>query len=136
MTGWTQTPNFIYDHLPDMKEAEIVSDIKCEWCGVKYSKFRKVKMPEGIIILCVRCRYLLNKKSTDQDNKLYAKSRKVRDALVTARGRFCQQCGRYMQRVHGHHLVPIRKGGDNDPSNILLLCRDCHELEHSHGVGA
>lgn len=111
-------------------------DIKCDWCGKRHSKFRKFDTPSGSIVLCVTCRQSVNQRNAEYDNKLYAKLKRVKSALVVERGPNCQQCGRYMKRVHGHHLISIRMGGNNDSSNVILLCADCHKIEHRHGVGS
>lgn len=37
----------------------------------------------------------------------------------------CQRCGRY-GRVTVHHIVPLSRGGTDDPDNLLLLCPTCH----------
>jgi len=29
-----------------------------------------------------------------------------------------------------HHVVPIRSGGTNDPSNLRTLCSRCHHVRH------
>ena len=50
-----------------------------------------------------------------------------------AKGR-CERCTRHLDRERGdvHHRRPRQMGGDpspetNSPSNLVLLCRDCHE---------
>ncbi|MEN8008407.1 MAG: HNH endonuclease [Candidatus Krumholzibacteriota bacterium] len=32
-----------------------------------------------------------------------------------------------------HHIVPRRKGGTNDPANLITLCSSCHRLWHEKG---
>ncbi len=45
------------------------------------------------------------------------------------RGRFvCTMCGRPAKEVH--HKVPRSKGGKNDSGNLVVLCRECHEMMH------
>ncbi len=46
----------------------------------------------------------------------------VRDRFV------CTMCGRPAEEVH--HKVPRSKGGKNDPGNLVVLCRECHEMLH------
>lgn len=68
-------------------------------------------------------------------------SSKVRiDALVAA-ARHCCVCHRYKGvRVEVHHIVPVSKGGTDDPENAICLCFDCHadaghyNPEHSRGT--
>jgi 5-methylcytosine-specific restriction protein A len=51
-------------------------------------------------------------------------------AIIKARGRRCQQCGRTDCRVFGDHVVELRDGGTPlDPSNILLRCGSCHSAK-------
>lgn len=40
----------------------------------------------------------------------------------------CTMCGRTAEEVH--HKVPRSKGGKNDPGNLVVLCRECHEMLH------
>lgn len=60
---------------------------------------------------------------------------RVKRRLLQERGHRCQHCGRHVKRLHAHHIMHIAHGGTNDPSNLVLLCRDCHSFEHNHGVG-
>lgn len=34
--------------------------------------------------------------------------------------------------LHAHHIVPQSNGGNDRPSNLATLCRDCHERIHPH----
>lgn len=45
----------------------------------------------------------------------------------------CQRCGCPLEYAPGyatqgeiHHIVPLAQGGTGDPSNLMLLCVDCH----------
>ncbi|MBC2698830.1 MAG: HNH endonuclease [ANME-2 cluster archaeon] len=40
----------------------------------------------------------------------------------------CTMCGRPAEEVH--HKVPRSKGGKNDSGNLVVLCRECHEMLH------
>jgi 5-methylcytosine-specific restriction endonuclease McrA len=31
-----------------------------------------------------------------------------------------------------HHIIALSKGGTNSMSNLLMLCRDCHDRRHNH----
>lgn len=47
----------------------------------------------------------------------------------------CQNCGRRGGRggnyeLHCHHLVPKSKGGTHHPSNLITLCKACHDAVH------
>lgn len=43
---------------------------------------------------------------------------------------YCSRCGA-SKFVQVHHIVPLSKGGSNKVSNLILLCRKCHLLEHN-----
>lgn len=36
--------------------------------------------------------------------------------------------------LHAHHVVPVRHGGSDEFSNLILLCPNCHALVHLSGV--
>jgi len=48
---------------------------------------------------------------------------------------FCQWCLRTKQEIgfigfHIHHIQSRQGGGSDDPSNLMTLCRYCHEQVH------
>jgi len=55
----------------------------------------------------------------------------------------CQECGCDVvlkqsqdgETAHVHHITPITEGGDDSASNLITLCRSCHQDVHGHGVG-
>lgn len=59
--------------------------------------------------------------------------KKARDAYATAHP-FCERCfeqGRMTPLDEVHHIVPVREGGGNEESNLMSLCRSCHNLIHA-----
>jgi len=42
----------------------------------------------------------------------------------------CENCGTKINLTF-HHIIPKSKGGSNDKSNLMILCRRCHNYEHS-----
>ncbi len=52
-------------------------------------------------------------------------------AIVFARERHvCQGCGATGLPLELHHRIPEAEGGPNTPSNLLALCRTCHDRAH------
>lgn len=41
----------------------------------------------------------------------------------------CEEClknGRLTKANEVHHIIPLRRGGTNDESNLMALCKSCH----------
>ncbi|MCE5334357.1 MAG: HNH endonuclease [Desulfobacteraceae bacterium] len=58
---------------------------------------------------------------------------KVLKAIRRERGEKCEACG--IPAKHGHHIIPVSVTGISsplfvEPSNIMILCDDCHLLMH------
>ena len=47
----------------------------------------------------------------------------------------CLQEGRYTAVEEVHHIVPISQGGTHDESNLMSLCRSCHQKIHLEEIG-
>lgn len=51
----------------------------------------------------------------------------------------CQTCGAQGGKagnteLHAHHKKPISEGGSNEMSNLITLCKDCHNRQHDHDI--
>ena len=44
---------------------------------------------------------------------------------------FCYFCGGE-EKAQNHHIIPMKKGGEDVRENILKLCKSCHKNIHSH----
>lgn len=53
-----------------------------------------------------------------------------RSSLILSEQECCQECGAFETEKHVHHKIPISKGGNHTPHNLIVLCRECHESEH------
>lgn len=47
------------------------------------------------------------------------------DALILKQNKRCAACGK-RRKLTVDHVVPVTKGGSNDPSNLQLLCKPCN----------
>ncbi len=73
----------------------------------------------------------------DQDRTAGFKNKVLKRKLYRKLGG-CAACGggtmgtpsRHDAPIELHHIVPRLYGGNDDPSNALLVCRDCHGLIH------
>lgn len=58
---------------------------------------------------------------------------------VLARDEYtCRYCGRKAPDVvlHVDHIVPVARGGTNEPANLVTACRDCNEGKGPRHSGA
>ena len=62
--------------------------------------------------------------------------KRIRDRYVHKHP-LCEQClkaGRYVAVEEVHHIIPLADGGTNEESNLMSLCRSCHEkIHHERG---
>lgn len=49
-------------------------------------------------------------------------------ARAIAEHPWCARCGR-TDRLSGDHIVPLSKGGSNDPINVWVLCVPCNSAK-------
>lgn len=54
-------------------------------------------------------------------------------AAIRKFGAACQRCGWNEARCDVHHKIPRSKGGENILSNALVICPNCHRVEHERG---
>lgn len=51
--------------------------------------------------------------------------------LLKNRIKQCQKCAiKNKHLLEVHHILPICEGGSDDYSNLIVLCSNCHTLEH------
>lgn len=70
-----------------------------------------------------------------------ARMKNIKVFILSRRGNRCEHCGRSAADGHYlelHHIQPVSERPDlvHDPTNILLLCRECHlqlhqEIDHA-----
>lgn len=81
----------------------------------------------------------------DSYNREYRDARKT---VIRASNGLCEACGapvftctrrgwKKVARDFGgtHHLVPLSRGGTNDPENVAVLCARCHAIAHTRAFG-
>ncbi len=57
---------------------------------------------------------------------------RIRERYVTAHP-FCERCfkeGRLVEVEEVHHIIPLSRGGDDRETNLMSLCRSCHQRIH------
>ena len=58
----------------------------------------------------------------------------IRQKAFAEQGRRCGKCGK-AGAMEVHHVKELQRGGTNDPSNLQVLCRDCHIAAHRPVMG-
>ena len=58
----------------------------------------------------------------------------IRQKAFAEQGRRCGKCGK-AGALEVHHVKELHRGGTNAPSNLLVLCRDCHIGAHRPAMG-
>lgn len=55
-------------------------------------------------------------------------SKRVRFEIFKRDAFQCQYCGKHPPNciLHVDHVIPLSKGGDNDPSNLITACDSCN----------
>ena len=57
-----------------------------------------------------------------------SKWRKIRNRYIN-NNPLCEEClknGRLTKAQEVHHILPLRRGGNHDESNLMALCKSCH----------
>jgi hypothetical protein len=64
---------------------------------------------------------------TNEPNKTPPTPQSLKDELYFERAdRHCEYCDTQVDSPDVHHIVPRKEGGPNDPSNLVVLCPNCH----------
>ena len=70
-------------------------------------------------------------------NKTYGRAwKRIRDRYAEQHP-LCERCledGRLTPVDEVHHILPVSKGGTHEASNLMSLCRSCHNKIH-HELG-
>ena len=70
-------------------------------------------------------------KDGSEDNRYPENWNRLRHFIFKRDGYRCQRCGHTTDLVC-HHIVPVGRGGNNHPNNLLTLCKRCHNYIHQH----
>lgn len=61
-------------------------------------------------------------------NKLQTEATKAKDICKQEANYICAICG--AEALDAHHIVPLDESESNDQSNLVCLCRKCHQQVH------
>jgi len=61
---------------------------------------------------------------------IYTASKKIRALIFARDGKICRQC-EATTNLHLDHVIPVKKNGKNEISNLQVLCRSCNSKKSS-----
>lgn len=53
----------------------------------------------------------------------------IRAILKAAKAK-CAKCGS-TEDLDVHHIIDLSRGGTNDPTNLVIVCKACHDAIHN-----
>ena len=65
-------------------------------------------------------------------------SKKIKQEILLRDNYTCQNCGKKSEtlsqdiKLHIDHIIPLSKGGTNEPSNLRVLCSNCNLLKSNY----
>lgn len=80
----------------------------------------------------VRRQYDKYERTPDVHKKYGRAWKRIRDRYA-AEHPLCERClekGRLTAMDEVHHLIPVSRGGTHDETNLMSLCRSCHNKIH------
>lgn len=94
-------------------DAECGFYMQCQFCGHVYGKAGR-------------------KKNLYRDGKRVASTAWTTDKFDVGACQFCGRAPNAFEEggLQAHHIVPVSEGGPDIPSNIMVLCPDCHAEAH------
>lgn len=115
-----------------------------------YNKTNEAKIRERR-----RSYYEINKEAIDARSKLYYRTHKIQHRAhghayrarkraakgrhtaqdiqrqLNAQRRKCYWCGKRLDKYEVDHIVPLSRGGSNEPSNLVIACPPCNNSKHN-----
>jgi 5-methylcytosine-specific restriction endonuclease McrA len=102
--------------------------VKCHTCGTEFQTWRSVRRR-----FCgPQCAGTIRRSDAGLSPlHVYAKKawRDLRASIIERDGGQCSRCLSPFQLVV-HHIEPFRVSANNDPENLITVCRSCHAAIH------
>lgn len=101
-------------------------------CGQRSYKFGYIESNNSLNAYCIHC----NKKSKIGVKQLKNNSKRDNKHMYFAdyqkeKGRyFCECCLNKNTPLNIHHIIQVKDNGSNEPENLQLLCKPCHDIVH------
>lgn len=104
----------------------------CE-CGQRHFMFGYLASNNGVNAYCIHChkksklgvKQSKNKNSRTSNHLYYVDFQKDKNRF------FCELCLCNNTPLNVHHIEEVQYGGSDDPDNLQLLCKPCHDVTHA-----
>ena len=107
----------------------------CQYCGAKLERkvFSKGRLEDVAVFckrkycdrMCMRRDWLTKEKSNQTYRNAHTTAQKINELILQRTE--CEICGK-SSRLDVHHIDDDYQ--NNEPSNLMVLCRSCHSKEH------
>ena len=132
----------IYRRPSRLLSGNVYCGVKCHGIGQRNTKICPVCSKEYIGTVKKTCsRACANKKRSGikynglNENNKFLKSKALKEKLGVIHKGVCEQCGNDNYNIlQVHHKIERCNGGTNDLNNLMLLCPNCHMVQH-YGYG-
>jgi 5-methylcytosine-specific restriction endonuclease McrA len=120
-----------YGYKP-VARPQLVADGICQWCGKNIKGNRR--------------KSFCSKECSDDFHRLvtWGRTRNAYSNQIVWRDNLaCQDCGQFLAFENNfgipiplevgaevHHINPVECGGEDNPKNLITLCRECHKNRH------
>lgn len=114
-----------------MKNPNRRPNCKCALCDKEIYRAPSL-IEKGNVFCSLSCSGVFSRK----DKKLNEENKKIKFnplkiKLSQCRGGVCEKCQNINFAIlQVHHVIEKSKGGSDELDNLLLLCPNCHALEH------
>lgn len=133
VTYWKDKEKNIVKYVPEERVCPICNNIF--FAGGRGNKKKSTKY-------CSRkCQGISKQKEMNDSNDLTRSRmwRRFRKEIILERKHECEFCNIKIdneRKIQLHHIIPIKNGGNNDKSNLMILCLKCHAIiEHLTKIG-
>ena len=102
-------------------------------CGQSQYMFGYIESNNSVSAYCIHCnkksklgvKLVKNVNNRDSKHLYYTQHQKDLSRF------FCELCLNEKSPLNVHHITEVQHGGGDEPENLQLLCKYCHDLTHS-----
>jgi len=102
----------------------------CEKCNKEFTLDHKIK--KGQHIYCENCkRKVIRIKDINSLTSIKDLSKRTITKILDRSHKGCSICGWNESTCDLHHIIPKFLGGNDENSNLIIVCPNCHRIIHT-----